>query len=462
MPAPEVIILRQADGFILRTDGRVMRSKDGIYTTWELDDLIYNQGYIPVASAAELNSLRNTGSRTIGAGTIWAGTYTTGLDKKYIQVRSFSLSEYNWQRIGDNTLGSQFSGIYNGNNLIVSEIIMTGNPSETGRAMFGGISDGCILKNIIITNGINTTDSPATRLSILCALCLEGALIENCKVINGTLTGTNTQNGLICGTNSGTIRNCIASGTLSGRFIGGICGWNQLTGIIENCHSTIIASVTVDVGGICAINDTGAKIKYCSSVVDITTTGGSTALPGGAVVVGAGGIAGANRMSTIEYSYCSGTITITGSGNNARRAGGLTAINYETGAVISNCHSSVNVLSASGTLLGGLVGQNFMTITNCYSIGQVTGISDLGGLVGWVSGGTITNSYYDTQTSGRSDTGRGLPRTTAQMKAGTASSFILANGDIDPDSLAANAMYTSWNGDTWDFRTTNDYPILKP
>jgi hypothetical protein len=79
---------------------------------------------------------------------------------------------------------------------------------------------------------------------------------------------------------------------------------------------------------------------------------------------------------------------------------------------------------------------------------------------GLTGGGTVTNSYYDKDILGWTG-GLGQARTTAQMKAGTASSFILPDGTTDPDSLAANAMYTSWDTAIWDFLTTNDYPILK-
>ncbi|MCL2846012.1 MAG: hypothetical protein FWE23_11300, partial [Chitinivibrionia bacterium] len=67
---------------------------------------------------------------------------------------------------------------------------------------------------------------------------------------------------------------------------------------------------------------------------------------------------------------------------------------------------------------GGVVGRNFGTVENGYSDGLVIGSpSNIGGLVGTNSGGTITNSFFDSQRSGQSDNdGRGIPRTTAQMR----------------------------------------------
>ena len=69
------------------------------------------------------------------------------------------------------------------------------------------------------------------------------------------------------------------------------------------------------------------------------------------------------------------------------------------------------------TYVGGLVG--FVEegiISNSYSTGNVKGDFDVGGLVGFNRYGLITNSYYDRQTSGQDDTDKGIPRTTIQMK----------------------------------------------
>jgi len=62
-----------------------------------------------------------------------------------------------------------------------------------------------------------------------------------------------------------------------------------------------------------------------------------------------------------------------------------------------------------------LVGwDDYGTIENCYAIGNVIGM-DVGGLVG-NNYNEITSSYYDSETSGQSDEGKGEPKTTAEMK----------------------------------------------
>jgi hypothetical protein len=97
--------------------------------------------------------------------------------------------------------------------------------------------------------------------------------------------------------------------------------------------------------------------------------------------------------------------------------GGLTGRNLGT---IKNSYStgSVSGTNQAGVETGGLVGLNDSTaeIDNCYAVGHVSGGVEVGGLVGSNSG-TCTASYYDSQTTGQSDdTGKGVPRTTNQMK----------------------------------------------
>ena len=98
------------------------------------------------------------------------------------------------------------------------------------------------------------------------------------------------------------------------------------------------------------------------------------------------------------------------------------------------------------------------TILNSYSTGKVVSTnSNSGGLVGgfYLTNNNITDSFYDSDTSGKSDTVRGTPRTTAQMK--TLATFT----DISSPYLNGSWDFNStWNIDT--SGTINDgYPYLK-
>ena len=86
-------------------------------------------------------------------------------------------------------------------------------------------------------------------------------------------------------------------------------------------------------------------------------------------------------------------------------------------SIIKNSNS--NALVSGNSNVGGLVGINNKTIENCYAVGLVTGTGTyVGGLVGENRGvsATVTSSYYDSTTTGQSDTGKGVGETTANMK----------------------------------------------
>ncbi|WP_169729095.1 toxin TcdB middle/N-terminal domain-containing protein [Methanolobus tindarius] len=118
-----------------------------------------------------------------------------------------------------------------------------------------------------------------------------------------------------------------------------------------------------------------------------------------------------NSGSTISKCHASGTISCTG-----YCTGGITGINDGN---ISNSFSDVIVVDSPEITYynGGLVGFNAGTVEYCYSIGVVDaspGFS-VGGLIGGNSG-EVSYSYYNSDTSGQFDTGKGIPKTTSEMQ----------------------------------------------
>jgi hypothetical protein len=83
--------------------------------------------------------------------------------------------------------------------------------------------------------------------------------------------------------------------------------------------------------------------------------------------------------------------------------GGL--VGYNSGT-ISNCYYTGDV--SGNSYVGGLVGLNYRTISNCYSTGPVNGSSYIGGLVGWNGSSTISNCYSTASVSGTGDYVGGL------------------------------------------------------
>jgi len=133
------------------------------------------------------------------------------------------------------------------------------------------------------------------------------------------------------------------------------------------------------------------------------------------------------------------------------RAGGLVAVNYRT---IESCYAAVTVETTSENPdmldLGGLVGVNGGQIYASYSVGPVAGNS--GGLIGnnaappYLGGypipGYVFLSFWDSQTSGNTDSAAGAGRTTAQMM------------DVE--------TYQGWDyGGHWTIDSGSDYPHLQ-
>ncbi len=164
-----------------------------------------------------------------------------------------------------------------------------------------------------------------------------------------------------------------------------------------------------------------------------------------------GSLAGESQYSC-EINNCFSTGNIS---NNHMYLGGLVGINYESS--INNCYSQVNA-NSNYSYVGGLVGYNAGSINKCYSSGSVDGNSYPGGLIGSGNGsGTVSNSFWDTETSGQtvSDGGTGLNTTQMQEMCAYADStwdFMMEdiNGTDDIWGLNANENegypFLSWQG----------------
>ncbi len=158
-----------------------------------------------------------------------------------------------------------------------------------------------------------------------------------------------------------------------------------------------------------------------------------------AEVIGGNNVGILAGRSTGTILECSTSGTVTGQD----RVGGLVGANWR---IVERSHSNADV-TASGSIIGGLVGENRQNqlildsyatgtvtggstvgglvglnsnnarITNCYSVGVVSGTADVGGLIGSNAvNGQILSSYWDTQTSNTLVSSGGTGKTTSQMK----------------------------------------------
>ena len=208
------------------------------------------------------------------------------------------------------------------------------------------------------------------------------------------------------------------------------------------------------------------------SLADVTSNTKSASSGPNALV---GGLVGEVRTSgSVTASYASGDVTanIVGQNNNFVYAGGLVGqlegdinASYARGAVTATSDATVNTGITGNAAAGGLVGStpSGSSITASFSTGAPTATGDgqvvrARGLVGFVfATATVTNSYWDTATSGITDTGAGTGKTTSELQTPTAygtGSSIYANWNLNLDGVTGN-------DDPWAFGTASQYPVLK-
>jgi len=190
-----------------------------------------------------------------------------------------------------------------------------------------------------------------------------GASIVGIAVMNATVTGELYVGGLV-GHNRGSLSNCHSTGNVAGHtHVGGLVG--ESGGIVSNTYSAASVSGSFEVGGLIGQNH-----------------------------------------GTVSKSHSTGTAT------GYEYVGGLVGWNHE--GTVSNSYSSARVDGES--LVGGLVGHNRGSVSNCYSTGNVTGYEDVGGMVGRNYQGTVSNSFWDIETSGQATSAGGTGRNTTEMK----------------------------------------------
>lgn len=119
-----------------------------------------------------------------------------------------------------------------------------------------------------------------------------------------------------------------------------------------------------------------------------------------------GGLAGYTDHSYLNYCYSKSTV----SGNSD--AGGL--IGYDYGSYINDNYAYGNVSGSNNA--GGFLGNAYNSnIGSCYSTGSVTCSGNKGGFIGFSTAVSVTNSYWNTETSGLLYSSGGEGRTTDEM-----------------------------------------------
>jgi hypothetical protein len=264
-------------------------------------------------------------------------------------------------------------------------------------------------------NGFAPVGSSASRFT--------GTFDGNDKVINNLFINRTSQSyiGLFGYTQGAEIKDLsLKDLEITGSsFVGGLIGYSSAGGTIENisCQGNISA-INQYAGGLMGYS--AMNTRNCSSFGHVDGV--------------------SNIGGLIGYSFSAGVTTrsfsraiVTGSNSYI---GGLVGRNYGT---FSNCYTFSTIMG--NDMVGGLVGENGNTILNCYSIGNVTGNTNVGGLIG-VSAGSDTNCLWNPETSGKSWSDGGTGKITTQMMQ--------------------KATYSSWDfNNVWGIIEDYSFPYLQ-
>ncbi|HVY20678.1 MAG TPA: filamentous hemagglutinin N-terminal domain-containing protein [Bauldia sp.] len=236
--------------------------------------------------------------------------------------------------------------------------------------------------------------------------------LTDASILSIGSTGFSRWVGTLAGQNLGHVSHTYAltSVTAGGSFAGGLVGYND--GDISDSFSagSIVAGPGTNVGGLVGENYSNGSILRSYSAASVRGVSGSRT----------GGLVGVDVGLSIDHSYASGPV-IGGIG----ATGGLVG---ELGSGVIKDSYSTAAVSGIGGSLGGLIGQSdgsSAQILNSYASGPITytGAGSgyniyIGGLAGYWINGSVTNSYWDIDTTGfTTSVGGGTGLTTAEARS---------------------------------------------
>ena len=253
--------------------------------------------------------------------------------------------------------------------------------------------------------------------------------------------GGNLDIGGLVGVNSGTVRNCSVTGTVSGtERIGGIAGRNKVSGIIENCTVSGMVSGDHFIGGIAGENL--GVIRFCVNQAQVNTH------------------VDHNSVSAVMSGLGPENFTVRESLRDATNIGGIAGT---SSGVIRGCENRAAIgYEKMGYNVGGIAGSQIGYITGCANYGTINGSDGVGGIVGQFKPNVVLNMGENYMSelmdqmiglmgsmSGMMNSMQGMLGTMSQDKENIEESMDMLKDpqNWDPDSVDAafNEMSNSFN-----------------
>ncbi|MBV9571230.1 MAG: hypothetical protein JO056_08320 [Alphaproteobacteria bacterium] len=339
--------------------------------------------------------------------------------------------------------------IFEGLGHTIDNVTIEAAPKAYVVALFGRLTVGATARDIQVTNvGITDETSSPHYVAMLAAINegsivnasaegkivagtqygeavgglvalngVEGGLISNSRATSSILirADSNTEAGGLAGYNYRAIENSYASGAVTGGIVAGLVSSNRSAAGHIGTISHSRASVTIKTNGVTGGRGAGLVGFNAGGVIADSSSSGSVVATD--LDDDAGGLVGASDGgATITRSFSTGSV------EGAQYAGGL--IGKNSGQIVDS-YALGPVSGNSSAVIGGLVGSHSGgSVKLSYSIGQVSGGSagDAGGLIG-KSGAQTDQSYWDIDTSGRTQSAGGIGLSDAQLRSGLPDGF---------------------------------------
>jgi len=364
-------------------------------------------------------------------------------DKHFKLMADIDLSGYRgttFHRIGTPDDGP-FTGTFDGNYKTISNFQWV---SDWMRyvGLFGFVDGEQVrISNLTLVDSTVATESG--QYAAVLAGFVRDATISNCHVRRGTVSGDTGVGALIGKKEGGKVIDCTAQATVHGASrVGGLIGFSYW-GLIEHCDAVCEVTGCTElecwaVGGLVGENQNGLMTNCHARC----TVRGSR---------GVGGLIGQNATASIRRSWTDGIVS------GEQDIGGM--IGRNSGGEISDSYSLTDV---SGVVfVGGLAGYHGPScdcttakagvIERCYAAGGVSSVSAPGGLSPVNDRSRITDSFWDTQSTGCKISAGGTAGTTRQMQ--TLSTYINAGWDFVGEDRNGTE-------DIWCPPASGDYPRL--
>ncbi|NLW79766.1 MAG: hypothetical protein GXY32_10205 [Ruminococcaceae bacterium] len=428
---------------------------------------------IPISTRAELEAIRDN------------------LGGKYHLTDDIDLSGVDWEPIGDYLTNysdaDAFQGVLDGQGHVITGLTVLDYSKTTASSeysgLFGYMGAKAIVKNLGLEDVCIYSNAWCVRVGGICG-ATGSATISNCYV-TGQITGWETGSsgayvgGLIgiVAVNSSLFEatDCYSSADVtargvSGACVGGICGYFINSGRLYNCSNFGNVTISDSRGNAYAAGIVGrigdsAKMIHCQNTGNVNAfTEGHYGCAGGIVAEISSNDGGVMASSNV------GDVVLTSSASSTSGptldAGGIVGNGY---GKVTDCYnrgrisaSSAQGVASTNVYAGGIVGHSILyssyvpEIVRCYNTGSVDA-GNPGGIAGKsLAGATVANCYWN------SDSPQSAGATVLEGRA----VFLDYNGagGLTTAQMQQAASFTGFDfTDVWSMVSgqNNGYPVLR-